>query len=254
MTAQNNPRTIQAVEITLEVLELLQEEPEIGVTEIASRLGRSKGTVYSHLATLIENEYVVKDEDTYRLSLKFIDLSQSVKDEFPGYNIVEDELRDLAEQSGELAQFATEEHGQAVYLHKVGSEKAVQTASSPGDREYLHCLSLGKAMLSHMSEERINKIIEDHGLPAYTDQTITSREELMAELEEIGDRGYAFDKEEKIEGIRCVAAPVLENGDVFGAISVSGPTTRMRSDFFHEELPDLVTRSANVIEINTKFA
>lgn len=254
MPARTNPRTVQAVEIALDILELLQEQPEIGVTEIASELGRSKGTVYSHLATLVENEYAVKEGDTYRLSLKFIHLGQGVKDELAGYDIVKDELEDLAEQSGELAQFATEEHGRAVYLHKVGSEKAVQTASAPGDREYLHCLSLGKAMLAHMSEERINKIIEKHGLPEYTDQTITTREELMAELEEIRERGYAFDEEEKIEGIRCIAAPVLEYGEIFGAISVSGPTTRMRGDFFREELPDLVTRSANVIEINTKFA
>jgi DNA-binding IclR family transcriptional regulator len=254
MTTHGKPRTVQAVEIALDIIEVLQEKSEAGVTEIASELDRSKGTVHSQLATLVDNEYVVRDGETYRLSLKFIDLSQSVKDELVGYEIVKEELEDLAEQSGELAQFATEEHGRAVYLYKVGSEKAVQTASSAGDREYLHCLSLGKAMLAHMPEERVDEIIEEYGLPEYTDQTITTRDELMTELAEIRERGYAFDEEEKIEGIRCVAAPVLENGDIFGAISVSGPSTRMRDEFYREELPDLVTRSANVIEINTKFA
>jgi DNA-binding IclR family transcriptional regulator len=254
MSTKNEPRTVQAVEIALDIVEILQAESEAGVTEIASELGRSKGTVHSHLATLVENEYVVRESDTYRLSLKFLNLTQSVKEELVGYDIVREELKDLAEQSGELAQFATEEHGRAVYLHKVGSEKAVQTASSPGDREYLHCISLGKAMLAHMSEERVDEIIEKHGLQGYTDQTTTTREELKTELVEIRERGYAFDKEERIEGICCVAAPVLENGELFGAISVSGPSTRMRGEFYEEELPDLVTRSANVIEINTKFA
>lgn len=254
MTTQNKSRTVQAVEIALEILEVLQTEAEAGVTDIAAELDRSKGTVHSHLTTLVENEYVVREGGTYRLSLKFVDLSWSVKDEVVGYEIVKDELEDLAEQSGELAQFATEEHGRAVYLHKVGSEKAVQTASSPGDREYLHCISLGKAMLAHMPKERVDGIVEEHGMPGYTEQTITAREELMSELEDIRGRGYAFDEEEKIEGIRCVAAPVLENNEIFGAISVSGPSTRMRGDFYREELPNLVTRSANVIEINTKFA
>lgn len=254
MATHSEPRTVQAVEIALDILGVLQEQGAAGVTDIASALDRSKGTVHSHLVTLVENEYVVKEGDTYRLSLKFVDLSQTVTDELAGYDIVKEELEDLAETSGELAQFATEEHGRAVYLHKVGSEKAVQTASSPGDREYLHCIALGKAMLAHMATERVDEIIETHGLPGYTEQTITAREDLLAELEAIRERGYAFDEEERIEGIRCVAAPVLENGEIFGAISVSGPSTRMRGDFFREELPDLVSRSANVIEINTKFA
>lgn len=254
MATHSEPRTVQAVEIALDILGVLQEQGAAGVTDIASALDRSKGTVHSHLVTLVENEYVVKEGDTYRLSLKFVDLSQTVTDELAGYDIVKEELEDLAETSGELAQFATEEHGRAVYLHKVGSEKAVQTASSPGDRENLHCISLGKAMLAHMPESRVDEILEENGMPSYTDQTITNREALKTELEKIRERGYAFDEEEKIEGIRCVAAPVLEDGDIFGAISVSGPSTRLRDDFYREELPNLVTRSANVIEINTKFA
>jgi DNA-binding IclR family transcriptional regulator len=254
MKDPDEPRTVQAVEIALEIIKILQERTEAGVTDIASELGRSKGTVHSHLTTLVKNEYIVQQGDAYRLSLKFIDLGHSVKEELAGYEIVKQELHNLANQSGELAQFATEEHGRAVYIHKVGSEKAVQTASSPGDREYLHCISLGKAMLAHMSEERINRIIQEHGLYEYTDQTITDREELMTEITTIRKRGYAFDEEEKINGIRCVAAPVLENGDIFGAVSVSGPSTRMCGDFYRQELPELVTRSANVIEINTKFA
>jgi DNA-binding IclR family transcriptional regulator len=254
MKTKKGPRTVKAVGLTLDIVEMLQTESEAGVTEIASELNRSKGTVHSHLATLVENEYAVREDDVYRLSLKFIDISQTIKEELVGYEIVREELEDLAEQSGELAQFATEEHGRAVYLHKIGSENAVKTASSLGDREYLHCISLGKAMLAHMSKEKVDEIIEKHGLPNYTDQTITTREGLMDELSEIRDRGYAFDREERIEGLRCVSAPVLENGEIFGAISVSGPSTRMRGEFYEQELPDLVTRSANVIEINTKFA
>jgi len=254
MVESDEPRTVQAVEITIEIIEYLNGTAEAGVTEIASELGRSKGTVHSHLSTLLGNNYIVKEDDRYRLSLKYLELSQSVKEELTGYDIITEELEDLAQKSGELAQFATEEHGTAVYLHKVASENAVQTASSPGTREYLHCISLGKAMLAYMDESRVDGIIDTHGLPGYTDRTITTREELMENLATIRERGYAFDEEEKIEGLKCVAAPVRENGKILGAISVSGPSTRMRGEYYREELPNMVTRSANVIEINTKFA
>ncbi len=254
MGTHDKPRTVEAVENCLEIIEVLQEQSTAGVTEIASELGRSKGTVHSHLSTLLQNEYVVQEGDTYQLSLKFLDLAESVEDEIAEYEIVKEELADLAEKTGELAQFATEEHGRAVYLHKVRGENAVQTASTPGKRENLHCISLGKAMLAHMSEERVDEIIDQHGLPESTENTITSREALFEELETIRERGYAYDDEEKILGIRCIAAPVRANDEIFGAVSISGPSTRMEGEFFHEELPNMVTRSANVIEINTKFS
>ncbi|PSP86395.1 IclR family transcriptional regulator [Halobacteriales archaeon QS_1_68_17] len=253
MDGEQSPRTVQAVQTAIDIIEYLQASDGAGVTELASALDRSKGTVHSHLATLLESEYVVKDGDTYRLSLRYLDLGEYVTSRLEVYDVVAEELDDLAAETGELAQFATEEHGRAVYLYKARGENAVNTASTAGKREYLHCISLGKAMLAHMPERRVDEIIDRHGLPAQTAQTITSREALSDELAAIRDRGYAIDNEEKIEGLRCVAAPLTDDG-VVGAISISGPSSRMEGDRFAEELPHKLLRSANVIEINAKFA
>lgn len=255
MAKSSQPRTIQAVGITLEIVDYLHENDSARITEIADELNRSKGTIHCHLATLLEKEHVVKDDETYRLSLRYLELGEGVKERLGTYEVVTDELADLAEQSNELVQFATEEHGRAVYLYKTGGELAVQTASSVGKREYLHCISLGKAILAHYPRDRVEEIVDEHGLPECTPQTITSRDELFEELETIRERGYAFDDEEKIEGLRCVAAPVTAGeDDVIGAVSVSGPSSRMTGDRYREELPNMVTRSANVIEINAQFS
>ncbi|WP_408960396.1 IclR family transcriptional regulator [Natrinema sp. 74] len=255
MATTTEPRTIQAVGITLEIVDYLHDHDSARITEIADELGRSKGTIHCHLATLLEKEHVVKNGETYQLSLRYLELGEAVKNRLGIYDVVTNELADLAEQSDELVQFATEEHGRAVYLHKTGGDRAVQTASSVGKREYLHCISLGKAILAHYPRERVEEIIDRHGLPEYTPQTITSRDDLFDELETIRERGYAFDDEEKIEGLRCVAAPVkASENDVLGAVSISGPSSRMTGDRYREELPDMVTRSANVIEINAQFS
>ena len=254
MTTDENGRTIQSVQTTLDIIDALQANQGAGITELADELGRSKGTVHSHLATLLQNEYVVKDGDEYRLSLRHLDLGEFVKDRLGIFDVVKKELDDLAGDVGELAQFATIEHGRAVYLYKAGGPKAVQTASRVGHREYLHCISLGKAMLAYLPREEVEAIVDRHGLATYTDQTISTREELFEELDLVRERGYAIDNEEKIEGLRCVAAPVKSSdGEVMSAVSISGPSSRMVGERFKNELPNKVMRSANVIEINTKF-
>lgn len=247
-------RTVDAVQTTLDIIEFLQDRERAGVTEIAEAVDRSKGTVHGHMATLTENEYVVNEDGIYRLSLRYLDLAETVRSRLQMYDVVVEELDDLAAECGELAQFATEEHGRGVYIYKTEGENAVQTASSVGNREYLHCISLGKAMLAYMSEERVDEIIDRHGLPGFTASTITTREALFEELAEIRERGYAFDREEKIEGLRCVAAPVTMKGEVVGALSVSGPASRFEGEIYEERLPNLVTRSANVIQINAQFS
>lgn len=255
MGSKEHPRTVQAVQTALDVIEYLQNVESAGVTELADEVGRSKGTVHSHLTTLVQNHYLTKEDDEYQLSLRYLDLGETVKDRLGFYDVIRSELDDLAAESDELAQFATEEHGQAVYLYKSRGEKAVESASSVGKREYPHCISLGKAILAYLPQERTEEIIEQNGLPQYTSQTITTPGELFEELEQIRNQGYAFDNEEKIDGLKCVAAPVIDpDGHVLGALSVSGPSSRMTGERFTDTLPEMVTRSANVVEINAKFS
>ena len=254
MARQSESRTLKSVQITLDIIDFLQEQENAGITDIASGIGRSKGTVHGHVATLMENEHVVKEGNAYRLSLRYLELGETVRERLPIYDVVREELDDLAEETGELAQFAMEEHGRAVYIYKTGGENALRTASSIGAREYMHCISLGKAMLAHMPRERVEEIVDEYGLKSYTESTITSRDELFDELAEIQEQGYAYDREEKIEGLRCVSAPITTNEGPIGAISISGPVGRFKGEFYEEELPDIVTRSANVIEINAQFS
>lgn len=254
MNGAEEKRSIRSVDTSLQILDILQEREGAGVTELASELGLNKGTVHTHLSTLHENEYVIKDGNTYRLSLRFLELGNFVKDRIDFYDVVRNEVQDLAEDCEELVQFATEEHGKAVYLYKAEGSQAVQTASNQGMRVHLHCLSLGKAMLSQFSRDRVDEIVDRHGLPEYTENTVTSRSELYEELEEIRERGYATDDREKIPGLRCVAAPVVAEDTVIGAVSITGPYSRMQGERWTETLPDRVMRSANVIQINSQFS
>jgi DNA-binding IclR family transcriptional regulator len=250
-TETGSGRRIQAVEISCEILQALRELDGAGVSELADRLDRSKATIHSHLTTLADNEFVVKHDGRYEISLRFVDIGEYAKNQVDIYEVAEEEVERLAAETGEVAHFMVEEHGRGVYLHKARGENAIQTASYTGNRKDLHCTALGKAILSQMSTEEIDEIIERHGLTEQTANTVSSREELFEALETIRERGIAFDDEEVLRGLRCIAAPIEHpNGDIYGAISISGPTSRFKGDRFHEELPEVVQGAANVIEVN----
>jgi DNA-binding IclR family transcriptional regulator len=244
---------IEAVEKTVVVLEALRELDGAGVTELADHLNMAKATVYTHLATLRDCEFVVKDGGQYRISLRFLDFGEYAKGQTDVYGVMTDQVDMLAEESEEAAQFMVEEHGRGIYLYKGESSRAIQTASHTGSRRPLHCTALGKAILANLPDQRVEEIIDRHGLPQQTDATITDRDELLAALEEIREKGYALDDEEIQPGLRCVAVPVLDyDGDILGAVSVSGPTSRMQGERFREGIPEMVSNAANVIEINVR--
>ncbi|MFC4248342.1 IclR family transcriptional regulator [Natribaculum luteum] len=251
-TSSEGGRRIQAVETTCELLNALRERGGAGVSELTRETGYSKATVHAHLATLLENEFVVKRGKRYEISLKFVDFGEFAKNSVAIHDIAKQEVDKLAEQTGEVAQFMVEEHGRGVYLHKARGENAIRTASYTGERKDLHCTALGKAILAQFPRERVEEIIDEHGMPAHTENTITTREELFDNLETIRQENVAYDDEEALSGLRCVAAPIVyKNGDIQGAISISGPTSRFKDERFRDELAEVVRGAANVIEVNS---
>lgn len=247
-------RTIRGVNISYRLLSAIQEQDRPSLPDIASAVDHSKSTVYSHLTTLEENEMVVKKEGNYRLGLRFIEFAESVRDEIGNFDIIEEELDTTANQTGEVLQFGLVEHGQVKYLYKSRGNRAVVTASRPGAAAPVHSTGLGKAILSALPEERVHEILDSRGMSQRTPDTITDRDELLETLERTRERGYALDNEENLAGLRCVAAPVEGDGDVFGAVSLTGPSRRFSREQLVAEYADVVRETANVIEINTKYS
>lgn len=251
---KGNKNTLRSVRIACELLETLQQVGGAGITELANETNYSKSTIHRQMSTLLEQEYVIKKGTSYQLSLRYLDISHHVSSQIENYDVIKKEVKTLAKETGEVAQFATEEHGRIVYLYKSKGERGVETSSHIGTREYLHSTSLGKSILSQMSQDRVNEILARRGLPKKTKNTITTREALFDELEEIRERGFAFDREENVMGLHCVAAPVIEDGIILGAVSLSGPSSRIKGDRYETELPEIVTRTANIIQLNSKFS
>ena len=254
MTRDGGPRTIDSVERACRVVDVLEERGTVGVSELAEAIGLSKGSAYSYLATLVENGYAVADDGRYRLSFRHLSLSRAAIDRIGPYDVVTEQLDAVADEHGERAQFAVEEGGRTVYLYRAAGEEAVNPSVDIGRYEYLHCIALGKTMLARLPDDRVDEVVDRHGLPARTSSTVTDRGELDAELERIRDRGYAVDDGERVHGIRCIAVPLnTGDSDPLGAISISGPERRMTDERMQDELLESLLRAANVIEVNTQL-
>lgn len=252
----NEPRNpVRAVQTTISVLEALKDGDGAGITELADELELTKGTVHNHLSTLADRGFVVKKDDRYHVGLRFFEFGEYTKNRQQVYHLAKSEVENLADSTGKLANLLVEEHGRGIYLHRAKGNSTLSLDTGAGSRVYLHNTALGKAILANLPTERVDAILDEHGMPAQTENTITDREELYTELAEIREQGVAFDREERAEGIRCIAAPVRTNdGRVLGAISVAGAKSRMRGDHYDSELPEVVHDAASVIGINATYS
>ncbi|WP_408960700.1 IclR family transcriptional regulator [Natrinema sp. 74] len=224
-----------------------------GVTDIATQLDLAPSAVHKHLSTLQEHRYVIKDGSKYRLGLRFFELGGYTRHQMELYNTAKPELKSLAEETGEKTNLLVEEHGLGIYIYRSMGNEAIQINTYTGESVYLHNTALGKAILAHLPEERVKEVADHHGLPSATERTITNVDDLFESLAEIRNRGFAFDDEERINGLRCVAVPLLDDGEAIGAISVSGPRSRMTDDRFQEEIPNKLSQKANLIELDLSY-
>jgi len=239
---------------TFEILSALKELDGAGITEIADHLDATKSNVHNYLNTLRQEGYIRKVGTTYYVGLSLLELGAYARQTRPVYEVAKPELRALADETGERVNLMVEEHGLGVYLHHEAGNQGVKVDTFVGSRVHLHNTALGKAILAHLPKSEVNAIIDWRGMIKTTEHTITDRDELFDELEQIRNRGVAFDREERLNNLRCVAAPVIGKNDcIEGAISVSGPKTRFKNDRFEKELPEYLQQASDVIELNITY-
>jgi DNA-binding IclR family transcriptional regulator len=244
-----NPETLTTIEQAFEILELIHSNNGGKPSDIADSMDVSSSTAHRYLNTLVEKGYLVKEDGVYYLALKFLTLGERARTRKNVYTSAEEYADMLAEESGCRSTFIVEENLQGIYLYTSAGSHSVWTQSTIGKRIPLHATAGGKAILASLSDDKVARII-DQGLERKTSSTITSASTLREQLTTIRDRGYAFNREEQIQGVNAVGAPVTDNsGEVIGAFSVSGPSNRLNGDRFTSELPQILLGITNEYEL-----
>lgn len=237
------------------IVEELRERNGARVSELATSLDLPKSTIHRHLKTLEELEYVMKTGDIYHVGSQFLYVGTAVHNRETAYAYIEPLIKELATETDERAQFMIEEHGYMVYVHRETGNHAVQTDTQLGKQMPIHATSGGKAILAEMTDGEVEDIIERHGLPKITENTITDEGRFHEELQEIRKNGVSYNDQEYIDDLRSVSVPVIKpNGQPLGAIGISGPLNRFKGDYYRQELPDKLLGVVNEVELNMKYS
>ena len=233
------------------ILQTIRELDGATLSEVARKLNMPKSTVHNYFETLQQEEYLVNEGGSYHVGIRLLKYGGYARQQRDVFTAAKPELDTLAEETGELVNLLVEEHGRGCYVYRAHGGDAVQVAPHAGTRVHLHSTALGKAVLAHLPSEYRNGVLEEHGLPGRTRKTMTSRNALFEELEQIRERGFAYDDGEWRDGLRCVAVPVVDtDNQVLGAIGISGPKNRFQGAWFREELPEKLLETANVVKLN----
>ncbi|HWK26367.1 MAG TPA: IclR family transcriptional regulator [Solirubrobacter sp.] len=222
--------TVQSVVRSLRLLEEIAASAEIGLIELTRRTGLSPSTTHRLLATLIECGYVVQgpSSNRYRLGHRVAALSGSIDDRLARLRAAaQPAMIKLRDAHDETVNLSVLDGLNLVYVDQLGSSRAVRMFTRIGSHVPAYATGSGKAMLAFSSDALQEELYAAEPYEQFAPNTITAAERLREELTRIRSRGYALDREEYDEGVVCVAAPIFNHAGGLGALSVSGPASRM---------------------------
>lgn len=224
--------TVKSLVKALTILECLteDEQPTYTLTELSRRLRLHVSTVHRLLVNLMRQGFVEHDASSggYHLGFRVLRMGLKVLDRLDFRRVAEPLLRALNQKTQETVHLAILQDNRAVSIEKFGSPQPVGLTARLGGVMPLHCTGVGKSLLAYQSEENLVRLFRAPGPERLTARTMTTLPQLKKELARVREQGYAVDNEEAVEGLRCVAAPLLDHrGRVLAAFSVAGPATRI---------------------------
>jgi DNA-binding IclR family transcriptional regulator len=232
---------VRAVDRSLTVLVLLAGAP-VGME--ASALARAAGlhvsTVFRILQTLKLRNFVVEAPGpVYKIGPRAFEVGNS----FLRNTSLQSEGQQIAErlaaETGETASVGILDADEVLYLAIAHGQRELGIQSNVGTRHPLYCTALGKVLLAGMSWPEARRLLSRIDRHQMTENTLTDVDRLGEELSKVAAQGYALDAEERIHGVRAVAAGVRDHsGRVVAAISAAGPAFRITGD----NLEDLKSR------------
>ncbi|MFG3257221.1 IclR family transcriptional regulator [Streptomyces sp. NPDC048172] len=240
----------QSVERALSLLtHFTDEHPERRIAELVELTGLGQSTVSRLVSALESLGYLARDERSglHRLGPRLVGLAGIALNQSPVHRAARQVAQNLAHETGLGANVAERQGDQMFYLCHFEGPRAGRNFTLTGRLAPLHATAMGKALLSGLKDDEVEKVMGT-AYPAYTTHTATTLKALCAALDEVRTRGYATEVEELALGRACLAVPVRDrSGGVVAALSVSGSLSAMDLGTRERELAGQVIEFADEI-------
>ena len=201
-----------------------EDEVDIGISDLARRLGIAKSTAHRLAVTLVSEGMLEQDRGNgkYRLGIGLFGLGALVRQRMEVSNEARPFLYDLREKINESVHLAILDNVEIMYVYHLESTHAIRMRSDLGVRKPAYCTAEGQAILAFQPQEAIDRVIAA-GLTPRTPKTITAAEKFLKALAVVRQRGCAIEDEESELGMVCIAAPIRNDvGEVVAAVGIAG--------------------------------
>ena len=199
-----------ASEKTLMVLEAAMTHERF--SEIVTAVQLPKATVHRILTTLVERDFIrVTDGGAHVPGPKILSLAGVAYDRVDISTIVQPYVDDLVRRVQCTVHVGVRSGDEIIYLVRTDSDKPYRMPSRVGAAIPMHTSAIGKAILARLDDDAIERFVNRAGLPRRTARSLTTLDDLRAELADIRRDGHAFDREENVPGVICIGTAVRDH-------------------------------------------
>jgi len=224
------------------------DETELGISQIAQRLGIAKSTGHRLASTLLDEGLLYQNPENgkYSLGIALFTLGAMVRAKLDISVEAKPHLNELREKTKENVRLASLDKQNIVFLHDFESPHVVNLRSSTGLTKPAFCTAEGLCFLAHMDEPALSALLA-HRRVVRTSRTVIDEAEIRERLAAVRRQGYAIEDEECEDGTRCIAAPIFQNeGRVLAAVGVAGPRLRLKKSNFAKIVPLVVSTAGTI--------
>ncbi len=242
----------KSVSLTLDLLNCMaKSSTPLRLNQIASELDAAQSTILRYLNSLIYEGYAFQYSDTekYALTWKIGKLSDNIKLNMPLRTLANDLITELASKLDLGVGLITEIDMECIYLDCIFEPTQIeQNLIRIGKMTPMYASGSGKILLSNYNDGQLENFFEKKTFEKLTENTISNREELLEELSNVREQGYAIDDEEVEDNLRCISVPILDyNNETIAALSAFGPTFKYTKEELVREIYPLLAETAREI-------
>ncbi|WP_164670300.1 IclR family transcriptional regulator domain-containing protein [Virgibacillus doumboii] len=240
---------IQSLEKGLNVIKAFSEEtPTLTISETAKITGYSRPTARRILLTLEHLGFAESRNGVFSLTAHTLTLGYAYLSTQNIWNIAHPFMREFVEQTGESSSIAVLDGTDIIYVARVPTKRIMTITLNVGSRLPAYATSMGHVLLANLSKVEFDRYLEDAAFDKYTDNTLTTKEELTEELEKVRKRGWAGVEQQLEEGLRSIAVPIKNaEGKAFAAINCSAHAGRIGKETLTEDYLPLLQKAADKI-------